>query len=163
MSISLKFCYMDSPIGALLLAGNQKSLIKICFPVQGRPRDPDPEWEKDTYPFDEANKQLMEYFSGNLTVFSLSLGPEGTPFQKRVWEELQQVPYGATISYGELARKSGHPGAARAVGGAMHANPLPIVIPCHRVIGSNGSLTGFGGGLDIKKRLLTLEGVVGYE
>ncbi len=104
--------------------------------------------------------QLAEYFAGRRRDFALALDPPGTPFQRQVWEELARIPFGATISYGELARRVGRPAAARAVGAANGANPIPIVLPCHRVIGSDGSLTGYGGGLPLKKALLALEGVL---
>jgi methylated-DNA-[protein]-cysteine S-methyltransferase len=102
-------------------------------------------------------RQLREYFAGQRTRFDLPLHPAGTAFQRDVWSELQRIPYGETISYGELARRVGHPAAARAVGAANGANPIPIVIPCHRVIGANGKLTGFGGGIPVKQKLLALE------
>jgi methylated-DNA-[protein]-cysteine S-methyltransferase len=104
-----------------------------------------------------ASVQLSEYFEGKRKTFELELAPEGTDFQKAVWDELTRVPYGSTLSYGELARRIGRADAVRAVGAANGANPIPIVIPCHRVVGSNGSLTGYGGGLDRKKWLLALE------
>lgn len=105
----------------------------------------------------EIIRQLNAYFAGKLESFDLPLAPEGTPFQQKVWKELCQIPYGETISYGELARRIGNASASRAVGLANGSNPIPIVIPCHRVIGSNGKLTGYGGGLDIKEKLLALE------
>jgi methylated-DNA-[protein]-cysteine S-methyltransferase len=105
----------------------------------------------------QAIRQLEAYFAGKLDNFNLLLSPQGTPFQQRVWSELQNIPYGETISYGELARRIGNPKASRAVGLANGANPLSIVIPCHRVIGANGKLTGYGGGLPIKEKLLALE------
>ena len=107
--------------------------------------------------FDDVTTQLTEYFAGRRQTFELPLAPEGTPFQQRVWSALLGVPYGETISYGELAARIGRRSASRAVGLANGSNPLPIVIPCHRVIGSNGKLTGYGGGLAIKERLLALE------
>ena len=108
-------------------------------------------------PVAEAVRQLLEYFALKRTSFDLPLAPEGTPFQRSVWRHLQDIPYGETISYGELAKRVGNPKASRAVGAANGKNPLPIVIPCHRVIGSNGTLTGFGGGLPTKEALLGLE------
>ncbi|HEY8022769.1 MAG TPA: methylated-DNA--[protein]-cysteine S-methyltransferase [Thermoanaerobaculia bacterium] len=104
--------------------------------------------------------QLAEYFAGRRRDFDLELDPPGTPFQRQVWGELARIPYGATVSYGELARRVGRPNASRAVGAANGANPIPIVLPCHRVIGSDGSLTGYGGGLPIKRALLSLEGAL---
>jgi methylated-DNA-[protein]-cysteine S-methyltransferase len=107
----------------------------------------------------EVRRQLEEYFAGRRQTFDLPLAPEGTPFEKTVWEELRRIPFGETRSYAEVARAIGRPGAARAVGRANGANPIPVVVPCHRVIGADGSLTGFGGGLDAKARLLELEGL----
>lgn len=107
----------------------------------------------------EANRQLQEYLGGSRRFFSLPLSPKGTPFQQRVWSELQKIPFGETRTYGQLAKIIGNPHAYRAVGGANNKNPLPIFIPCHRVIGSDGSLTGYALGLEIKRYLLTLEGI----
>jgi len=107
--------------------------------------------------FNDTISQLDSYFAGGLKQFDLPLAPEGTPFQLKVWQRLCEIPYGETMSYGELARRIGNPNASRAVGLANGANPIPIVIPCHRVIGSNGKLTGYGGGLPIKEKLLALE------
>jgi methylated-DNA-[protein]-cysteine S-methyltransferase len=104
--------------------------------------------------------ELAEYFAGRRRDFTLAVDPPGTPFQRQVWGELARIPYGATLSYGELARRVGRPSASRAVGAANGANPIPIVLPCHRVIGSNGALTGYGGGLPIKRALLALEGAL---
>jgi methylated-DNA-[protein]-cysteine S-methyltransferase len=122
-----------------------------------RTERPDPAWREDRRFLEETIRQLRAYFSGALESFSLPLAPEGTPFQLEVWRRLCDIPYGETISYGELARRIGHPKASRAVGLANGTNPIPIVIPCHRVIGSNGKLTGYGGGLPIKEKLLALE------
>lgn len=143
---------LDSPIGPLVVAGQEGVITHIRFHGER-----DPEWVEDHDPFREAERQLLAYFAGQRTTFSLSLRPEGTPFQQLVWGALQEIPYGETLSYGELAQRIGKPAAVRAVGAANGANPLPIVIPCHRVIGSNGKLTGFGGGLETKERLLRLE------
>ena len=111
----------------------------------------------DAEPLRETIRQLRAYFAGELETFDLALAPQGTPFQLAVWNRLCEIPYGETISYGELARRIGNPNASRAVGLANGSNPIPIVIPCHRVIGSNGKLTGYGGGLPIKEKLLALE------
>lgn len=108
----------------------------------------------------EVRRQLEQYFAGERQTFDLFLTPKGTPFEQTVWTELSRIPYGETRSYAEIARAIGRPGAARAVGRANGANPIPIVVPCHRVIGANGSLTGFGGGLDVKSRLLEIEGAI---
>lgn len=153
----MEYCYCDSPLGPLLLAGDQEGLKLISFPEGSKKEDPQPEWIKNEVPFQETIQQLNDYFAGKLKDFSLPLCPHGTEFQLDVLEELQKIPYGATISYGELAKRVGRPKASRAVGAANGRNPLPIVIPCHRVIGSNGTLTGFGGGIPAKKLLLNLE------
>ena len=114
-------------------------------------------WERTEEPFREAIAQLGAYFQRRLRRFDLALAPEGTPFERDVWSALREIPYGETVSYSELARRIGRPAASRAVGAANGKNPIPIIVPCHRVIGANGSLTGFGGGLGLKRRLLDLE------
>src|ERR1051326_4144199 len=153
----LAYTRMESPVGPLLLAGNESGLHEILF-VNGRhSAKPKPEWCEDAKPFKETIRQLKAYFSGDLEQFDLNLEPQGTPFQLQVWNRLCDIPFGETISYGELARRIGNPNASRAVGLANGSNPIPIIIPCHRVIGSNGKLTGYGGGLPIKEKLLALE------
>jgi methylated-DNA-[protein]-cysteine S-methyltransferase len=149
--------YMDSPIGKLLVAGNEKGLHFIDFPKNGKPSLPESDWKENPKPLQEALQQLEAYFAGELKTFSLNLCLDVRPFQKKVLTTLRRVPYGQTISYGKLAEKIGSPKASRAVGQANAKNPIPIVIPCHRVIGSNGKLTGFGGGISIKQALLDLE------
>ena len=154
-----RVCYtqISSPIGPLILAADDAGLREIRF-VNGRhPAIPDPAWRKDPMHLKESIRQLSAYFAGELKSFDLPLAPQGTPFQLNVWKLLGDIPYGETISYGELARRMGNPQASRAVGLANGSNPIPIVIPCHRVIGSNGKLTGYGGGLPIKEKLLALE------
>jgi len=154
----VNYAYLDTPIGTLLLAGDAAALHLITFPQCGRAAKPKPEWqESHRGPVGEAARQLREYFAAKRTGFDLPLAPAGTTFQRAVWRRLQEIPYGETISYGELARRVGNPRASRAVGSANGANPLPIVIPCHRVIASDGSLGGFGGGLPTKQTLLALE------
>lgn len=153
----MKYCYLDSPVGGLLLAGDAQGLKLISFPEGKMTRQPEPGWTEDPTAFAQARQQLGEYFAGKRRQFDLKLAPEGTAFQLDVLKALQAIPYGQTRSYAELARSIGRPKAVRAVGSANGRNPLPIVIPCHRVIGANGSLTGFGGGLPTKKALLTLE------
>jgi methylated-DNA-[protein]-cysteine S-methyltransferase len=154
---------IDSPVGRLLLAGDGKRLIQVCFQSGPRPLRPAQGWIEDAAPFGATISQLGEYFAGQRRGFDLPLAPRGTEFQRRVWRALTEIPYGRTISYGELARRIGNASASRAVGLANGANPLPIVVPCHRVIGADGSLTGFGGGLPIKRKLLALEGVGGED
>ena len=154
----MTYCILESPIGPLLIAGDQEFIRQILFPRKGVARRPEPDWSPEpSAPVLEAARQLREYFDRRRTDFDLPLAPEGTEFQRGVWKRLQGIPYGHTISYGELARRVGNPKASRAVGAANGANPIPIVIPCHRVIGANGKLTGFGGGLPVKESLLRLE------
>ena len=149
---------IDSAVGRLLLAGDGESLIQVCFQSGPRPLRPQAGWIADAAPFPAAVAQLEEYFAGKRRRFDLPLAPRGTEFQRCVWRALMEIPYGRTVSYGELARRIARPSASRAVGLANGANPLPIIVPCHRVIGADGSLTGFGGGLPIKRKLLALEG-----
>lgn len=156
MSI-IHYCYWPSPVGRLLLAADHEGLRHIAFPTGHRLPVPDEDWQEDTEALAQVIQQLGDYFGGLSTTFQLSLKPRGTDFQLQVWEALLAIPHGQTRSYGEIARAIGRPSAFRAVGAANGANPLPIVIPCHRVIGSDGSLTGFGGGLDIKRWLLAHE------
>jgi len=154
----MNYAYLDSPIGPLLIAGDARAVTRIAFPKNGKPAPPQPAWtESPKGTVGEAMRQLREYFSGKRREFDLPLAPEGTPFQKIVWRGLQAIPYGETISYGELARRVGNPKASRAVGAANGKNPLPIVVPCHRVIGAGGKLVGFGGGLPVKRALLAIE------
>jgi methylated-DNA-[protein]-cysteine S-methyltransferase len=148
---------IESPVGPLLLVADDAGLCQILF-INGRHRaHPEPSWKQDRAPHTDTIRQLQAYFAGELENFDLQLAPEGTPFQLDVWRRLCDIPYGKTISYGELAGLMGNPNACRAVGLANGSNPIPIVIPCHRVIGSNGKLTGYGGGLPIKEKLLALE------
>ena len=149
---------IDSPVGPLLLAGAAQALTGVHFQAGPHPLQPAEQWCRAAAPFERVQAQLTEYFSGTRRTFELPLAPRGTPFQLRVWRALCAIPYGETLSYGELARGLGLVGGARAVGWANGANPLPIVVPCHRVIGADGTLTGFGGGLHIKRSLLALEG-----
>ena len=153
----MHYCYLDTPIGDLLLAGDDGGLALVGFPEGSMRRDPDPAWIYNEKSFAEARKQLTEYFAGTRKEFELTLQPTGTEFQLRVLEELQRIPYGKTCSYSELAERIGRPRAVRAVGAANGRNPIPIIIPCHRVIGASGDLTGFGGGLAAKEALLRLE------
>ena len=154
----MKYCYMDTPIGTLLIAGEEDAVRLIAFPRSGKARRPEAGWtESASGALAETVRQLREYFAGKRTDFDLPLAPQGTAFQQKVWRKLQEIPYGKTISYGELARLIGNPKASRAVGSANGRNQIPIVIPCHRVIASGGGLGGFGGGLPTKTKLLDLE------
>lgn len=148
---------MESPVGKLLLAADDEGLRLIGFPDSRKPAEPREHWKQDAAPLRETMDQLRAWFAGELRDFDLPLAPEGPEFHRRVWRELSNIPYGETISYGELARRIDAPNASRAVGRANGSNPIPIVIPCHRVIGSNGKLTGYGGGLPRKEFLLGLE------
>ncbi len=148
---------MPTPLGDLLLAGENNVLCLIGFPEGSMRYEPDPQWVYLEKPFVRVRRQLAEYFAGKRKSFDLCLRPGGTDFQLLVLAELQRIPYGTTVSYADIAKRIGKPKAARAVGAANGRNPLPIVIPCHRVIGSNGNLTGFGGGIPAKKALLRLE------
>lgn len=139
------------------MAGNAQALTHLSFQDGRHPLKPDPRWIYSETPFRKSIQQLNEYFSGRRKTFKLNLALEGTPFQQRVWKALQTIPYGRTLSYGQIAHAIGRPKAVRAVGAANGRNPVSIVIPCHRVIGSNGKLVGYGGGLFIKEALLSHE------
>ena len=151
------YSWFVSPVGTLLLAGSRTALKLLNFAAGKRVRNVDPEWRLDNSAFVDVVDQLESYFAGQRKSFDLDLLLEGTDFQKRVWTALQKIPYGETVSYKELAETVGSPKAVRAVGAANGANPIAIIVPCHRVIGNDGSLTGFGGGLPLKKQLLELE------
>ncbi|MDT7043204.1 methylated-DNA--[protein]-cysteine S-methyltransferase [Candidatus Nitronereus thalassa] len=148
---------MKSPIGRILLVGNGQSLNQLAFQDGPHPLKKDPRWACAEAPFKKPIEQLKEYFSGKRKSFSIKLSPTGTPFQQQVWQALRSIPYGKTVSYGEIAKAIGKPKASRAVGAANGKNPVSIIVPCHRVIGSTGKLVGYGGGLPIKERLLSLE------
>jgi len=149
---AVRYSIMDSPLGSLTLASSSHGLASVQFGFN---------MPSDGVIDDEANReaieQLREYFDGKRSLFELPLDVSGTPFQLAVWSELQKIPYGSTCSYIDIARSLGKPGAARAVGMANHENPIAIVIPCHRVVGSDGSLTGYAGGLHLKQQLLGIE------
>ena len=151
--------YIDSPIGPLLLAGDEAGLKIIGFPEGKGKVAVDSAWKHEADCFPDVKSQLLEYFEGKRRSFELQLAPSGTDFQLAVLAALQTIPCGETRSYLDIAQQIGRPKAVRAVGAANGRNPLPIVIPCHRVIGADGSLTGFGGGLEAKRFLLELEGV----
>ena len=154
---SLLYTYIDSPVGPLILAGLEDGLQFVSFSSGSRVIAPKPAWRQTSAAFETARQQLEAYFAGERQSFAVPLRPTGTAFQLRVWAALIEIPYGTTTTYGTLASKLGMPAASRAVGAANGANPLPILVPCHRVIGANGALTGFGGGIAVKKALLALE------
>lgn len=156
MSAALQFRTVDSPVGLLTLAGRDGRLMHLRM-VDQTYEPSRTGWEPDPTAFPDAVEQLKAYFAGDLFVFDLDLDLVGTAFQRRVWEALLTIPHGQTRSYGEIAAQIGSPGASRAVGLANGHNPIGIIVPCHRVIGANGSLTGYGGGLDRKRALLALE------
>ena len=150
-----------TPIGTMRIVGDDTQIDQVNLPKEAS-NPPDPAWRRSPgelpEPIRQAKQQLQEYFAGTRSTFDLPLGLNvGTPFRRRVWQELQRIPYGETISYGELACRIGQPTASRAVGGANHHNPIAIIVPCHRVIGADGTLVGYGGGLPVKERLLAHE------
>jgi methylated-DNA-[protein]-cysteine S-methyltransferase len=150
-------CAVSSPVGPLTLRADEGALTGISFSGDSQVIARLSDIGRAPDPLREAARQLEAYFAGKLSRFDLPLAPAGTPFQRDVWNVLRSIPYGETTSYGEIARLLGKAQAYRAVGAANGSNPIPIVIPCHRVIGSDGSLTGFGGGLGTKRHLLQLE------
>lgn len=158
---ALLYTRVASPLGPLLVAGDETALHVVRFPSGRKAFGPEPSWRRADVPFREAERQLEAYFGGELRGFELPLHLTGTAFQKSVWTRLATIPFGATTTYGELARALGSPKASRAVGLANGSNPLPIILPCHRVVGADGSLTGFGGGLEAKALLLAHEARVG--
>jgi methylated-DNA-[protein]-cysteine S-methyltransferase len=158
MTAAVRYTLFDSPIGELLLSGDGETLSGLYFPDGSKALVPRAEWTRDDGAFQDSRRQLTAYFAGELTSFDLPLAPRGTPFQLRVWEALQQIPYGATTTYGKVATLLGDPKATRAVGLANGSNPIAIIIPCHRVIGADGRLTGYGGGMQRKHWLLAREG-----
>jgi methylated-DNA-[protein]-cysteine S-methyltransferase len=157
MTSSLQYRIVDSPVGPLTLAGVGSALMHLRMTEQSHEPDRSHWTSADPGAFAGAVEQLDAYFAGTLTEFDVAVEVAGTPFQRRVWTALQTIPYGETRSYGQIADQIGSPGASRAVGLANGRNPVSIIVPCHRVIGSNGGLTGYGGGLDRKKTLLALE------
>lgn len=160
---------LATPVGPMLAVVDEAgALVRLDFLHRGRTaasvRDEilgqEDEWAEDATACAAVAAQLDEYFRGDRTAFDLELAPRGTPFQRKVWRALEGIPYGTTISYGELARRVGRPNASRAVGRANGSNPIAVVVPCHRVIGADGSLTGYASGVDLKQRLLELEGAL---
>lgn len=151
--------FYHSPVGRLALTGEGDTLTGVALPGYPVPLIA----QRETPVLRETRQQLEAYFAGKLREFDLPLHMEGTPFRLKVWRELQRIPYGQAISYGELARRIGQPTAARAVGGANHNNPIAIIVPCHRVISADGSIGGYGGGLELKQQLLRLENIPFFE
>lgn len=157
---ALRFTHVSSPVGDLLIAGSDEALHFLSFPTGHKAFGPATDWQQDDAIFREARGQLDAYFAGKLRQFDLPLHMSGTAFQNSVWQYLSSIPFGETRTYGQIASNLGRPKANRAVGAANGNNPLPIILPCHRVIGASGSLTGFGGGLPTKEYLLRHEGVL---
>ncbi len=153
----MRYTLVDSPLGDLLAVRDDAGLTGLYLPTGKHPKTADPSWVRDDTAFDDVRTQLAEYFAGTRQEFELPLHASGTEFQTRVWRALCDIPYGETTSYGKTAAAVGAPDAARAVGLANGQNPISIVVPCHRVVGANGSLTGYGGGLDAKRWLLAHE------
>ena len=153
----MEYTLIPSPIGELLLAGEDGCLSLVGFATAQRPHQPRADWRRYDAAFADARQQLAEYFAGERQRFELPLALAGTPFQRSVYDALRAIPYGETRSYSDIAAAIGRPKAVRAVGAANGRNPLPIVVPCHRVIGKGGGLIGFGGGLPVKEHLLALE------
>ena len=151
------YCYLKTPIGELLLAGDADGLAKVCFPEESARCTPAKNWIFDDKAFASVRRQLTEYFAGKRETFDVELKCVGTEFQLMVLSELQKIPYGTTCSYSDVAKRIGRPKAVRAVGRANALNSIPIIIPCHRVIGASGKLTGYSGGRLVKEMLLRLE------
>ena len=153
------YTYFDSPLQPLLLTSDSTALTGLFMVAHRHGPEVGADWiqNDEAAPFAEAKRQLAAYFAGQKTLFDLPLAPVGTTFQKRVWDELRRIPHGQTVSYGELARRIGSPNACRAVGLANGRNPLSIIVPCHRVVGANGKMVGYAGGMARKEALLALE------
>ena len=158
----LYYDYYQSPHGRILLVADDRALTGVYFAGQKYHPRIDEQWKRaDRHePLRQAKRELSEYFDGKRTRFTVEVSPHGTPFQRAVWKAIADVRFGQTIAYGELAERAGYPGSARAVGAATGRNPISIIVPCHRIVGSNGSLTGYAGGLAKKRALLELEGCV---
>jgi methylated-DNA-[protein]-cysteine S-methyltransferase len=155
--------YYDSPCGHMLLVAEGDALCGAYFVGQKHMREPESGWKRDprARPLVQAKRELEEYFGGSRKIFDVVLAAEGTPFQRAVWKAIARVPFGETISYAELARRAGRPGSARAAGAATGRNPIGVIVPCHRIVGTDGSLTGYAGGVDKKRALLALEAEAG--
>jgi len=147
-----------SAFGEILVVGDDQAIEILNFQKSTSPHPVDPAWRRDAAPFTRVKEELQAYFAGELQDFSFPVAPRGTEFQRQVWQALREIPYGKLATYRDIAQRIGRPNAVRAVGAANGANPVAVVVPCHRVIGSNGTLTGYAGGLEIKERLLQLEG-----
>ena len=158
--MTIKYAVMPSPLGDIKIAASAQGVVRLALPSQADIRPLDPSWERDDKVAADAQQQLKEYFAGQRQVFDVALDMAGTAFQQAVWQALQTVPWGATKTYGELAQQINRPKAVRALGAANGCNPVPIIVPCHRIIGANGKLTGYFGGESIKAYLLQLEGVL---
>jgi methylated-DNA-[protein]-cysteine S-methyltransferase len=159
MSDTVYYSYLESPLGKLLATSDGECLSGLYFPCHQDRHRPSAEWRRDDACFAEVRRQLREYFAGKRHKFDVPLRMKGSQFERRVWSALCKVAHGTTVSYRDIARRIGQPTACRAVGLANGRNPIPIIVPCHRVIGADGSLTGYGGGLETKRWLLALEGV----
>jgi len=157
MAATIYYSYLETPLGDLLIQGDGRFVTGIYMPEHKGWRGPDPAWQQSDAPFAEVREQLAEYFAGHRRWFDVSFRLTGTPFQQRVWQELLSIPYGHTITYAELAERVGKPTASRAVGNANGRNPISILVPCHRVIGADGKLTGYAGGVERKRWLLNWE------
>lgn len=163
--MTIRYDVIASPVGDLMLAATGTHIVSVRFAPHSAEEAESVGWVRATGGtaadrlLEWARRELEEYFAGDRTTFSLPIDPHGTEFQRQVWTALRAIPFGGTISYGELARRIGDPKAMRAVGAANGRNPIPIIVPCHRVIGADGSMTGFGGGIERKKWLLDHEGV----
>jgi methylated-DNA-[protein]-cysteine S-methyltransferase len=153
----MRYTYIDSPIGRLQVTRDEGGVTGLDLPTARYPRQIRDDWERDDAVFDDVRAQLSEYFAGTRQQFDLPLNARGNAFQHAVWQVLTEIPYGETTSYGKVAAAVGHPDGARAVGVANGQNPIPIIVPCHRVIGADGSLIGYGGGLSTKRWLLDHE------
>ena len=157
MTTTTCYSYIDSPLGRMFVQGDGEFVTGLFMPKHKGWTGPDPSWQQSDASFAAVREQLAEYFAGERQTFDVPLKLAGTPFQQRVWQELVRIPFGTTITYGELARRLGQPTASRAVGHANGRNPISIIVPCHRVIGADGKLTGYAGGIDKKQWLLDWE------
>lgn len=153
----MQYSYFEAPIGTLLLVRDEQGLTQLQLPAGKHPQVVDPDWVRDDAAFDDVRVELEEYFAGTRREFTVPLHPAGTAFQQRVWTALRGIGYGETTSYGKIASAVGEPGAARAVGLANGQNPIPIIVPCHRILHADGGLGGYTGGLDKKRSLLAVE------